>query len=247
MSELPIYPLSEEHKMLRDAARDFAQNEIVPIAAQFDESGEFPYETIKKMGGMGFMGIEVDEANILVSAAVRSVCDLLGYDPLTLANEGKMVLVVAPEAADAVVAAVQATRYEAPNPRILLIEDSVHYQNLISLLVRQQFPQVQLHIADDGIAGLALAGQLRPQVLVVDILLPGIDGGTLITSLRSHPQFANTRLIVVTSLDEEQRAPYAFALSGVPVVHKPRLVAELPALLRSHLAAVAAPQAAPPP
>lgn len=47
--------------MLRDAARDFAQNEIAPIAAEFDESGEFPMATIKKMGGMGFMGIEVPE------------------------------------------------------------------------------------------------------------------------------------------------------------------------------------------
>ncbi len=61
MTELPIFPLSEEHKMLRDAARNFAQNEIVPVAAQFDESGEFPHETVKKMGGMGFMGIEIPE------------------------------------------------------------------------------------------------------------------------------------------------------------------------------------------
>src|SRR5512139_3382919 len=61
MSELALFPLSEEHKMIRDAARDFAQKEIVPIAAEFDESGEFPYETIKKMGGMGFMGIEISE------------------------------------------------------------------------------------------------------------------------------------------------------------------------------------------
>ncbi len=61
MSDLAIYPLSDEHKMLRDAARDFAQNEIAPIAAEFDESGEFPQATIKKMGGMGFMGIEVPE------------------------------------------------------------------------------------------------------------------------------------------------------------------------------------------
>ena len=44
-----------------------------------------------------------------MSPAVRSVCDLLGYDPLTLANEGKMVLVVAPERADAVVAALRET------------------------------------------------------------------------------------------------------------------------------------------
>ena len=61
MSELALYPLSDEHKMIRDAARDFAQNEIVPVAAEFDESGEFPHKTIKKMGEMGFMGIEMPE------------------------------------------------------------------------------------------------------------------------------------------------------------------------------------------
>jgi alkylation response protein AidB-like acyl-CoA dehydrogenase len=53
--------LSEEHRMIRDMARDFAQNEIVPIAAHHDETGEFPIETIKKMGGHGFMGIAVPE------------------------------------------------------------------------------------------------------------------------------------------------------------------------------------------
>ena len=61
MTDIPIHPLSAEHKMLRDAARDFAQKEIAPIAAEFDESGEFPHTTIKKMGSLGFMGIEVPE------------------------------------------------------------------------------------------------------------------------------------------------------------------------------------------
>ena len=61
MADLPIYPLSEEHKMLQDAARDFAQKEIAPIAAEYDESGEFPDATIKKMGALGFMGIEIPE------------------------------------------------------------------------------------------------------------------------------------------------------------------------------------------
>ena len=56
-----LFPLNEEHRMIRDAARDFAQNAIAPIAAQFDESGEFPHDTIKKMGEMGLMGIEVPE------------------------------------------------------------------------------------------------------------------------------------------------------------------------------------------
>lgn len=55
------FTLSDEHKMIQKAARDFAENEIKPIAAEFDERGDFPLETIKKMGEMGFMGIEVPE------------------------------------------------------------------------------------------------------------------------------------------------------------------------------------------
>lgn len=131
--------------------------------------------------------------------------------------------------------------------RVLLIEDSVHFQNLVRLLVGQKFPQLELHVADEGFVGLAMAGQLQPDVLIVDILLPGIDGATLITSLRSHPQFRQSRLIVITSLDESQREPYAFALAGVPVVHKPNLVAELPSLLAEALGATAAPAPSPAP
>ncbi|MBL8327617.1 MAG: helix-turn-helix domain-containing protein [Rubrivivax sp.] len=125
---------------------------------------------------------------------------------------------------------------EGRPPRVLLIEDSAHYQNLVGLLVRQALPQVELHVAEDGIAGLAMAGKLDPELLIIDILLPGIDGATLIASLRSHQQFQRMSLMVVTSLEGSQRDPYAFALQGLPVVHKTRLVAELPRLLeRWHL------------
>jgi alkylation response protein AidB-like acyl-CoA dehydrogenase len=53
------FQLTEEQQMIQAAARDFAQSEIVPVAAAFDHSGEFPSETIGKAGELGFMGIEV--------------------------------------------------------------------------------------------------------------------------------------------------------------------------------------------
>jgi alkylation response protein AidB-like acyl-CoA dehydrogenase len=53
--------LTDEHNMLRQMARDFAQKEIAPIAAEHDETGEFPRETIAKMGQLGLMGIEIPE------------------------------------------------------------------------------------------------------------------------------------------------------------------------------------------
>jgi len=61
MTSTGLFPFTNEHEMIRQAARDFAQKEIAPIAAEFDESGEFPSKTIRKMGELGLMGIEVPE------------------------------------------------------------------------------------------------------------------------------------------------------------------------------------------
>ncbi len=120
--------------------------------------------------------------------------------------------------------------------KVLLIEDSLHYQNLVGLLLRQKFPDVQLRTTGDGISGLAMVGLFQPHVLMVDILLPGIDGATLISSLRMHEQFRNLRVIVITSLSPEQLGPYSFALQDLPVVHKANLVTELPGVLSTCIA-----------
>ncbi len=55
------FALTEEQQLIQDAAREFAQNEIAPVAAKFDDSGEFPTESIRKAGELGFMGVEVPE------------------------------------------------------------------------------------------------------------------------------------------------------------------------------------------
>lgn len=52
---------TEEHEALVHTVRSFAQKEIAPIAEEFDHSGDFPLATVKKMGAMGLMGIEVPE------------------------------------------------------------------------------------------------------------------------------------------------------------------------------------------
>jgi len=55
------FRLSDDHLMIQSAAREFAQAEIAPTAAEFDASGEFPVENIRKAGELGFMGVEVPE------------------------------------------------------------------------------------------------------------------------------------------------------------------------------------------
>ena len=51
------FVLSKEHQMLRKMYRDFAENEVKPLAAEVDETEEFPMETVKKLGKLGMMGI----------------------------------------------------------------------------------------------------------------------------------------------------------------------------------------------
>lgn len=54
------FNLTEEHLMIRDAARDFAQTELLPGVIERDEKQSFPDELVRKMGELGFMGVMVD-------------------------------------------------------------------------------------------------------------------------------------------------------------------------------------------
>ncbi|MDA0317327.1 MAG: acyl-CoA dehydrogenase [Bacteroidetes bacterium] len=54
------FKLSEEQTMVRDAAREFAQTELLPGVIERDELQQFPDNLVKKMGALGFMGIMVD-------------------------------------------------------------------------------------------------------------------------------------------------------------------------------------------
>ena len=57
------FEITEEQKALQDTARRFAQNEIIPVAAAHDESGEFPVEVYKKAHEVGLMNLCIPEAN----------------------------------------------------------------------------------------------------------------------------------------------------------------------------------------
>jgi alkylation response protein AidB-like acyl-CoA dehydrogenase len=56
------FEYTEEHLAVKEAAREFAQNELLPGVIERDSEAKFPYEQIKKMGELGFMGMMVDPA-----------------------------------------------------------------------------------------------------------------------------------------------------------------------------------------
>ncbi len=55
------FKLTEEQKMLQTMIHDFAEKEIVPVAAQIDRNNSFPAEEIKKIAGLGLFGLTIPE------------------------------------------------------------------------------------------------------------------------------------------------------------------------------------------
>ena len=52
---------NKEHKMIQNMVREFAESDILPIAAKLDEKEEFPTKLVKQMGELGLMGMNIPE------------------------------------------------------------------------------------------------------------------------------------------------------------------------------------------
>jgi alkylation response protein AidB-like acyl-CoA dehydrogenase len=61
MPRLMDFDLTDEQQNIRSLVRDFAQNEVKPVAEELDREKRFPYEIVAKLGELGLMGIPYDE------------------------------------------------------------------------------------------------------------------------------------------------------------------------------------------
>src|SRR6204780_219774 len=77
------FELTEEQRMIRDTARDFATREIAPKAAELDKTGRWPSEVVKKMGELGFMGVAIPQEH--GGAGMDAVCYALAMEEISAA------------------------------------------------------------------------------------------------------------------------------------------------------------------
>ncbi len=109
-----------------------------------------------------------------------------------------------------------------PSPRrngattILLVEDEEHSIDLLTLHLSGAGFEVE--VARDGRAGLDLARSLRPAGIVLDIMLPELDGWDVLATLKADPELAEIPVIIVSMLDERGKG---FALGAAEYLVKP--------------------------
>ena len=99
---------------------------------------------------------------------------------------------------------------------VLLIEDDRRSADLFQLYLEGAGYRVS--VARDGTDGLGLARSLRPRVVVLDLLLPGLDGWDLLGRLKADPATADVPVVVVSMLDERSRG---LALGAAEYLVKP--------------------------
>ena len=108
--------------------------------------------TLNEIAQQSQVGIWLDEEAIPARPGVRAACEMLGFDPLYVANEGKLLAIVAREAAGAVLAAMRATRYgeeavqvgevRADPPGRVLLRTTLGTTRIVDLLMGEMLPRI---------------------------------------------------------------------------------------------------------
>jgi CheY-like chemotaxis protein len=94
-------------------------------------------------------------------------------------------------------------------PTVLVVDDSKVVRIKTSRLLEKH--QYRVVLADDGLTALQAIEAQRPDLVITDVEMPGLDGFALTQRLRAHPRWAGLPVIMITSSDDKHRADAAAA------------------------------------
>ena len=118
-------------------------------------------------------------------------------------------------------------------PRILVIDDDPAISELVA--VNLAMAGYDVSQAEDGIKGQALALQLQPDLIMVDLMLPKVDGFTVCQRLRRDERTADIPVLMLTALSQTQDRVEGFNASADDYLTKPFEVEEMLARVRALL------------
>jgi CheY-like chemotaxis protein len=119
--------------------------------------------------------------------------------------------------------------------RVLIIDDSATSRMAQQIIVREA--GYEISIAEDAEKGIALARAERPDLVLLDVMMPGMDGFTACQALREYPETRLLPIILVTSEREEGSVETGFACGCSDYVLKPIDRVELLAKIDNFLSA----------
>ncbi len=221
-----------------DTGIGIAQEKLDTIFEAFHQADA---STTRKYGGTG-LGLTI----------ARSLCQLMGYDVRvhSVVGQGSMFRVVLGEkkpaggparrAAPAAPSPTQEIRIhhaqqafglgDVAGKQVLVIDDDSDSRILLARLVEDCGCRVIA--ADCGEQGLKVGEQVRPDLIVLDLMMPGMSGWDVLKALKAHPTLSGVPVVVVSIVARENRGTL---LGAVDLLDKPVSREALHALLARHL------------
>ena len=185
------------------------------MARLFQEFVQADASTTRKYGGTG-LGLAIS----------RRFCQMMGGD-ITVESEpgrGSTFTIRLPAddatsgagAAPQDAAAASATRVQATSPTILVVDDDRTVREILErYLTREGFSVVT---ASSGLEGLRLAREIQPAAITLDVMMPDVDGWTVLAAIKGDPELAEIPVILVTIVDEKSRG---YSLGATDYMVKP--------------------------
>lgn len=118
-------------------------------------------------------------------------------------------------------------------PLVLIVDDNA---TNIDLLVSTLKDEYRLGIAKKGTAAIEYAAKYQPDLILLDIMMPEMDGYEVCSRLKANPETGSIPLIFITARSETVDKTRAFALGAVDYITKPFHAAEVKARVRTHIA-----------
>jgi signal transduction histidine kinase/CheY-like chemotaxis protein len=175
----------------------------------FEEFTQADSTTARQYGGTG-LGL----------AITRKLARMMGGDVTVTSESGKgsVFTVRLPGSADSQTRSSTGSdgRRSPTADRVLVIDDDAIARELIADHLKAEGFSVAT--AAGGVEGLKLAKELRPTAITLDVMMPDLDGWSVLTTLRQDPELAEIPVIMITIVDEQRRG---VALGAAGYLTKP--------------------------
>lgn len=120
---------------------------------------------------------------------------------------------------------------ETAPPLLLIIDDDRASRSMLTELLRRE--HYRLEFAENGEVGLEKAPQLQPDLILLDVVMPGIDGFEVCRRLRAHPQLAEVPILMLTALEDHASRLTGIEAGADDFISKPYRAAELRARVKT--------------